>query len=400
MGTMTYEEKLAAAAATFKDSRQTPAQHGDRSARLEPTFSDFDDEDLEEPERDTDYAAAYEEDDDLFEDSPDDEDDLFAVTPDEDDDTQGFIPPPDLPRQAIGLTVARPAVTIDPDLDDPDLEEDAEPEARDEEPYDEYEEDEAYDDDYDDDSYEDAGPTHRGRWPLGLIAVALVALLLLAAGGYGVVQERFAMQEQISQLNAALAAAGQVQETGSGEDLRALERLSEERARTIEALTVENRRLTDMVAGLESQLEAQNLSQAPAQGEAAAKPAPAPTAPEAQARPAAVAKPAPAKAAPASPPAATPTHSPNRPAAASTAGPAEGDWFVNFGSYSRSAVAESWARRLKPVAGKVVVTSADRDGASFYRVRIIDLADRTAAEQVSRQLEAQYGLPKLWVGRE
>ncbi len=385
MGTMTLEKKLAAAAATFKDNRHIPARPGEQSARLEPTFSDFDEEDFEEPERDTDYASAYEEDDA-------EEDDIFAGARDEEDDTEEFTPAPDAARQTAGLAAARPSLTPEPDLDDPDWEEETGPEARDEEEYDGDEEDDAYEEGYED-GYEDTGAHHRGRWPLGLIAVALVALLLLAAGGYGVVQERFAMQEQIGQLSAALAAAGQARETGSGEDLRALERLSEERARTIEALTVENRRLTDMVAGLESQLEAQNLSQAPVQGEVA--PTPAPAAPAAQTRAAAAAKPAPAK-----PPATTPGPAAARPAAASPAGSADGDWFVNFGSYSQSAAAESWARRLKPGAGRVVVTSADRDGASFYRVRIVDLADRAAAETVSRQLEAQYGLPKLWVGRE
>ncbi len=349
-------------------------QSGGQSTRQEPSFSYFDEEDYEEPERDTDYTAAYEDDD------PDD--DIFAHAAEDEGEEGEFTPTPDIPRHVVDVIAKHPALTQDPD---PHWEELAQLEEDDEEAYDEESGDEGY----------DAGQARsQGGWPLGLIVLALVALLLMAAGGYGVVQERIAMQEKIRQLNAELASAANPEEmVHLLYAKRELETLNEEHSRTNESLTVENRRLTDMVAGLESQLEAQNLSQAPVQGKVAPKPAPA--APAAETRAAAAAKPAPAK-----PPATTPGPAAARPAAASPAGSAGGDWFVNFGSYSQSAAAESWARRLKPGAGRVVVTSADRDGASFYRVRIVDLADRAAAETVSRQLEAQYGLPKLWVGRE
>ena len=102
---------------------------------------------------------------------------------------------------------------------------------------------------------------------------------------------------------------------------------------------------------------------------AAAKPAPAP-------KPAAKAKPAPATAA------------------------AEGDWFVNFSSYSQRSVAENWAKKLKPSAGKAIVASSTRDGKTFYRVRIIGLNDRAAARKVAGELESAYNLPPLWVGSD
>lgn len=367
---MKFEEKLAAAAATLRDNRAAGESPGGRSTRQEPTFSDFDEADYEEPDRDTDYATAYEN-DNL------EEEDSFAHTPDEEADEEEFAPARDITRHAVDAVAMHPALADTPDDVDPDWEETQLEDA----------EEEAYDDDYN-----GGRAARRGRWPLGLIAMALVALLLLAAGGYGVIQERSAMQEQISQLNARLATASDSKElVHSLSEMRNRETASEEQTQTIEALTVENRRLSDLVAGLESQLEAQNLTRPSGQG--AAAPQPAATGPEAPA----AAKPAQADGATPQAPAAVPAPDTSRPAAAA---PADGDWFVNFGSYSQSAAAQGWARRLKPEAGRVVVAGADRDGASFYRVRVVGLPDRAAAEQVSRQLEAQYGLPKLWVGRE
>jgi cell division septation protein DedD len=137
----------------------------------------------------------------------------------------------------------------------------------------------------------------------------------------------------------------------------------------MESLRLENQRLLDTVAGLEAQLEAQQ--------EALAKPAPPPPKPTT---------------APAEPKSA--------PIAGTSAGSeAPGSWFVNFGSYSQRGMADSWAARLKPDTGRAVVTTGSRDGKTFYRVRVIELADRATADRVARQLESEYGLSKLWVGK-
>jgi hypothetical protein len=63
-------------------------------------------------------------------------------------------------------------------------------------------------------------------------------------------------------------------------------------------------------------------------------------------------------------------------------------------------MAESWADRLQPQAGKVVVTTGSKGGELFYRVRVIDLASREQAERTARKLEGDYGLSRLWVGSD
>ena len=91
---------------------------------------------------------------------------------------------------------------------------------------------------------------------------------------------------------------------------------------------------------------------------------------------------------------------PPRPGPAATATAPGGDWFVNFSSYTQRSAAESWVKRLQPSVGKAVVAAGDKDGRTFYRVRIIGLADRAQAEKVAAQLQAAHNLPPLWVGRE
>ena len=81
-------------------------------------------------------------------------------------------------------------------------------------------------------------------------------------------------------------------------------------------------------------------------------------------------------------------------------GAANGHWFVNFGSYGQRAIAQRWADQLQPGAGRVVVSDVARDGGTLYRVRVVGLADRSAAEGVARKLESSHGLAKLWVGQE
>ena len=73
---------------------------------------------------------------------------------------------------------------------------------------------------------------------------------------------------------------------------------------------------------------------------------------------------------------------------------------MNFGSYGQRDAAESRAARLKPVAGKVVVTTGSKNGKTFYRVRVVELDNRQSAEKVARQLESEFGLSKLWVGQQ
>ena len=224
-----------------------------------------------------------------------------------------------------------------------------------------------WEDEEGEEEYESEYAEEAPRWPLGLVAAALLAVILLAAGGYGVLQQRAATAEEIRQLRAQLATASQPAETPV--DTAALaeaRKRNVELSMAMESLKLENQRLTDTVAGLEAQLEAQQQA-------LARQPAPTPK-----------------------PVAAKPTPAPKT--TSSDSGTA-GDWFVNFGSYSQRPTADSWAARLRPTSGRAVVTTGTRDGKTFYRVRVIDLADKAAADKVARQLESEYGLGKLWVGK-
>ncbi|MEQ8802441.1 MAG: hypothetical protein RLP45_10425, partial [Haliea sp.] len=118
-------------------------------------------------------------------------------------------------------------------------------------------------DDYDDvDSWDDEElrddeyqPTEPARftdtWPIGLIAVAALALILLAAGGYGVMKQRAAMEQEIRELQAQLALAANPDEVSNARaSLGSLQEDNRELRTTLAALRDENRQLSDTLAGL------------------------------------------------------------------------------------------------------------------------------------------------------
>ncbi|MEM1114629.1 MAG: SPOR domain-containing protein [Pseudomonadota bacterium] len=222
-------------------------------------------------------------------------------------------------------------------------------------------------------------------WPIGLIAVAVVALLLLAAGGYGIMQQRAAAEDELRELRAALANTISRDEASENRQaLRATELENTSLADSLATLQLENRQLQDTVAGLEAQLEVQREAAEVAAAEAASAAA---AAARSASRPAA--KPAPVT---------TPDPVPVS-AAIDTAAPASG-WFVNFSSYSQRATAESWRARLAPGAGEVMIVPAEVGGRTVYRLRVVGLGSREEAEQVARGLEQAHGVSKLWVGEQ
>lgn len=203
------------------------------------------------------------------------------------------------------------------------------------------------------------------RWPLALIAVAVIALVLLAAGGYGVMQQRGAMQAEITELQARLAESATPDEVLAAR--RALEDMRGENTEMralVTSLQEENQRLSDTLAGLEQQVDAQREVTDKAR-EAAASTPPREEKP----------KPAP------------------RPRVA-------GDWFVNFGAYREQNLANDWAGKLRKDGNTVVVMPVDSNGRSLYRVRITGLASESAARQLAGQLEKRFDLAPLWVGRQ
>lgn len=342
-------------------------------------FTDLEDsDDFEEPDRDSDYAAVYTEVEEEESDFPEDEpefDTTGAETAEEDtpwDDEEDYS---GASAESTALGAGQKAWT------------DREPASAEtwaaistlseEEPYpDPLDDDE---EDWEEDAYE--AEERETSLPLGMIIVGVVALLLLGFGGYGVMQDRAALQEEIRQLEADLAATASPAEVAEARTTSAmLTARNRELEQEVSELSRENRSLQAIIGGLESQLEAQQevLEQAKT---------PPPAAPV-KAAPKAAPKPAPKQAAPTQ---AAPT--------ATTASAPSGTWFVNFGSYSQRATAESWARRLQPDAGEVVVATGEKDGRTFYRVRVVALPSDEVAQATARKLEQTYGLSRLWVGR-
>lgn len=318
----------------------------DKDQRREPLFSGFeedDDEAFEEPDRDTDYASGYSADSvetEEFDDNLADENDsdLFLPT-----DTTA------LQETESDVKESEPMETQAPQewLEETD--------------------------------YDDVEENPGQGWPLGLVTVAVIALVLLAFGGYGVIQERSATKEETRLLRAELATSASPMDVNANRTaMQALQDTNAELAANAGALAAQNLRLSDTVAGLEAQLKAQQ--------DALTKKVPPTKTPD---RPAAAPKPP-------QPQAATTQRTANSTAAASSTG----NWFVNFGSYALPDMAETWANRLHPPNGRVIIAKSAKDGKTIYRVRVVDLANKDAARKVARSLETEMGVSALWVGSD
>ena len=133
----------------------------------------------------------------------------------------------------------------------------------------------------DEDEFLDEGDIDSPPWPMGLMAVAMLALVLLIAGGYGVIQQRKATGEEIRQLRGQLATATSQKDVDQSRSaLQAMKASNDELQASITTLGRENRRLSDTVGGLEAQLDAQQSAMAKAAtAKASAAPKPAVIAP-------------------------------------------------------------------------------------------------------------------------
>ena len=228
-------------------------------------------------------------------------------------------------------------------------------------------------DDFDEEEFEPEEPRELNI-SLGMIVVAIFALVLLGAGGYGVIEQRAQMQEEIRQLQSRLATSAPPREVAASRQEAAEAALANEQLQQqVDQLTRENRNLQAIVSGLEKQLTAQQEAIS-----RAVPPAPKPT----------------------PTPAPKPTAKPAAPGPqSSSAPPADGSWFVNFSSYSQRSTAQSWVSKLQPSQGRVIVSSGQANGKTIYRVRVVDLPDKASAEAIARSLEKEFSLPKLWVGK-
>ena len=324
-----------------------------KNPRHEPGFGDFtanDEYEYEEPDRDIDYSSSYstanEDWDEEFDNvsSGDEEKDIFSFEEESEEDYESGQP-----------------LAGEPD-------------------------DWLESEDSDNDETKDSTQS----WPLGLIAVAAVALMLLAAGGYGVIQERAEIEEELRQLRETLTTVASLDDVGvSQKALQTLKQSYDGLTINAEALMRENRRLTNTVTELQAQLEARQAS-LPSNEELIDTSISAGTKP-----------PASNNSDPVAPKPATPVPAISQPVTAKpVATVSSGAWFVNVSSYSTRAAAEKWAPKVRPDAGQVTVSASTREGKTYYRVRVIGLANKSAAAEVARKLEVGLGLDNLWVGHE
>ncbi|HKK23108.1 MAG TPA: SPOR domain-containing protein, partial [Pseudohaliea sp.] len=218
-------------------------------------------------------------------------------------------------------------------------------------------------------------------------------LLLLAVGGYGVMTERAALREEIRDLQARLATAGGPR-PGAVPEAAALERLADLQGE-LASLAQENSALRARIGDLKGRLDAAGEDAA---GENAAGEGGAATAVGERALPSRAAP------EPEPEPEAAPVPEPEAPPAGESPAPAttaDGrSWFVNFSSYAELGTARRRAAELSVDAGRVVVQDAVANGRTVYRVRVVGIGSREAADAIARRLAASYQLPPLWVGRE
>ena len=185
-----------------------------KQQRHEPGFGGFnanDEYEYEEPDRDIDYSSSYSTD-------SEDEDEGFdnASSDDEEQDAFSFEEEGEEKYEADEISAREPDDWLE-----------------------------------NEERYNDGREDRTQSWPLGLIAVATVALMLLAAGGYGVMQERAETEEELRQLRETLTTVSSLEDTGAS--LKALQTLQQSYdGLTInaEALMRENRRLANAVACL------------------------------------------------------------------------------------------------------------------------------------------------------
>ena len=236
--------------------------------------------------------------------------------------------------------------------------------------------------------YNGAQKSRPQAWPLGLTAVAVVALMLLVAGGYGVMQERAAIEKELGELREILTTVANSEDASvSQRALQTLQQSYDKLSKETELLIRENRKLTDAAVALEARLEASKRALA-----TNSKVADAPGATEKK-------PPAPSKTEASKPKPAALTLPP--PAVKSTVTAPSSTWFVNVSSFSTRANAEQWAAKVQPITPNVIVSAIKRDGKTYYRVRVTGLATKSAAAEMARKLEAGLGLDSsLWVGLE
>ena len=315
-----------------------------KHAGLELTTEDDLDEDAEESESawtDSESALAYQDDDIDDEDREDDD-----LEYDDEDDLED-----------------------DEDLDEEDLDEDDLEEEDDENDADSSDEhNSGFDNGLTDravDTPDDRAT--RSAWPM---LVGFVAVMLIAVGGWGLFEERAALQTRINELERSQS---QAQSTNSVD------------TSVLSALETDNAALKLQLDGLYRDYE---LAMAEITSLQEAREMTPTDAPEEDERVSAVAT---------KPEVSTPTSDTEL---ALDTDETTGSWFVNIGAYSVPQSAENIAAQLADGGVDAVIQKISTDdGKVLFRVRVTGLSTREDARQVGNDLESRYGINPVWVGR-
>ena len=207
----------------------------------------------------------------------------------------------------------------------------------------------------------------RSAWPM---LVGFVAVMLIAVGGWGLFEERAALQTRINELERSQS---QAQSTNSV-DTSVLSALETDNAALKLQLDDLYRDYELAMAEITSLQEAREITTTDA--------------PEEDERVSAVAT---------KPEVSTPTSDTDLTLDTDNA---TGSWFVNIGAYSVPQSAKDIAAQLADGGVDAVVQEISTDdGKVLFRVRVIGLSTREDARQVGNDLESRYGINPVWVGQ-
>ena len=207
----------------------------------------------------------------------------------------------------------------------------------------------------------------RSAWPM---LVGFVAVMLIAVGGWGLFEERAALQTRINELERSQS---QAQSTNSVD------------TSVLSALETDNAALKLQLDGLYRDYE---LAMAEITSLQEAREMTPTDAPEEDERVSAVAT---------KPEVSTPTSDTEL---ALDTDETTGSWFVNIGAYSVPQSAENIAAQLADGGVDAVIQKISTDdGKVLFRVRVTGLSTREDARQVGNDLESRYGINPVWVGR-
>ena len=207
----------------------------------------------------------------------------------------------------------------------------------------------------------------RSAWPM---LVGFVAVMLIAVGGWGLFEERAALQTRINELERSQS---QAQSTNSV-DTSVLSALEADNAALKLQLDDLYRDYELAMAEITSLQEAREITTTDASEE--------------DERVSAVAT---------KPEVSTPTSDTEL---TLDTDDATGSWFVNIGAYSVPQSAKDIAAQLADGGVDAVVQEISTDdGKVLFRVRVIGLSTREDARQVGNDLESRYGINPVWVGQ-